>query len=111
MAAWIGGGAAWISGADNGRRRRRGRPGSAEARRGSAAAQPRPAALTTAGGGGEGGRRWAAATFGSTSQVCWGARVVGWAEGRKRRQIHVRPEKVGTSFCLHFVLFSSRDIY
>jgi hypothetical protein len=25
------------------------------------------------------------------------------------RQIHVRPEKVGTSFCLHFVLFSSRD--
>jgi hypothetical protein len=39
------------------------------------------------------------------SQVAWGARVVGWAEGRKRRQIHVRPEKVGTSFCLHFVLF------
>jgi hypothetical protein len=36
-------------------------------------------------------------------------RVVGGAEGRKRRQIHVRPEKVGTSFCLHFVLFSSRD--
>jgi hypothetical protein len=36
--------------------------------------------------------------------------VVGGAEGRKRRQIHVGPEKVGTSFCLHFVLFSSRDI-
>jgi hypothetical protein len=35
--------------------------------------------------------------------------LVGWAEGRKRRQIHVIPEKVGTSFCLHFVLFSSRD--
>jgi hypothetical protein len=46
-----------------------------------------------AGGGGEGGRR------------CAG----GGAEGRKRRQIHVRPEKVGTSFCLHFVLFNSRD--
>jgi hypothetical protein len=72
MAAWIGGGAAWISGADNGRRRRRGRPGSAEARRGSAAAQPRPAALTTAGGGGKGERRWAAATFGWAE-----ARVVG----------------------------------
>jgi hypothetical protein len=42
-------------------------------------------------------------------EVCWGARLVGWAEGRKRRQIHVRPEKVGTSFCLHFVLFSSRE--
>jgi hypothetical protein len=38
-----------------------------------------------------------------------GGRVVGWAEGRKRRQINVRPEKVGTSFCLPFILFSSRD--
>jgi hypothetical protein len=37
--------------------------------------------------------------------------LVGWAEGRKRRQIQVIPEKVGTSFCLHFVLFSSRDIW
>jgi hypothetical protein len=36
--------------------------------------------------------------------------VVGGAEGRKRRQIHVRPEKVGTRFCLHFILFNSRDI-
>jgi hypothetical protein len=25
------------------------------------------------------------------------------------RQIHRRAEKVGTSFCLHFVLFSSKD--
>jgi hypothetical protein len=38
-----------------------------------------------------------------------GGRGGGWAEGRKRRQIHVRPEKVGTSFSLHFILFSSRD--
>jgi hypothetical protein len=65
MAAWIGGVAAWISGADDGRRRRRGRPGSAAARRGSAAAQPGSAALTTAGGGGEGGRRCEAARLGS----------------------------------------------
>jgi hypothetical protein len=37
----------------------------------------------------------------------------GWmgvdSRGRKRRQIHGRAEKVGTCFCLHFVLFRSRD--
>jgi hypothetical protein len=26
------------------------------------------------------------------------------------RQIHVEPEKVGTNFCLHFILFSSREV-
>jgi hypothetical protein len=83
-AAWIGGGAAWAGGADHGRRRRRGRKEMG------------------------GGDLWFDV---GTSQVCWGARVVGWAEGRKRRQIHVRPEKVGTSFCLHFILFSSRDTF
>jgi hypothetical protein len=31
------------------------------------------------------------------------------SRGRKRRQIHRRAEKVGTCFCLHFILFSSRD--
>jgi hypothetical protein len=36
----------------------------------------------------------------------------GRAEGEthRGRQIHRRAEKVGTSFCLHFVLFSSRDL-
>jgi hypothetical protein len=86
MAAWIGGGAAWISGVDDGQRRRRGRPRSAVARRGSAAAQPGSAALTTAGGGGEGGRRCAAVRLGSASQVGWGARVVGEAARLKRKR-------------------------
>jgi hypothetical protein len=45
-------------------------------------------------------------------QECEGGRGDGTVGGRadsRRRQIHVGPEKVGTSFCLHFVLFSSRD--
>jgi hypothetical protein len=38
-------------------------------------------------------------------------RVDAGADGRVTgRQIHVRPEKVGTRFCLHFILFSSRDL-
>jgi hypothetical protein len=40
--------------------------------------------------------------------------IVEWRDGgasdaRGGTQIHRRAEKVGTSFCLHFVLFSSRD--
>jgi hypothetical protein len=91
-AAWIGGGAALAGGADHGRRRRRGRKemGSGDLWFGVAGLL----------GGASG---WA------EGRSAWGARLVGWAEGRKRRQIHVRPEKVGTSFCLHFVLFSSRE--
>jgi hypothetical protein len=56
----------------------------------------------------------------AAAPLLWIAWVGGDAEGARGRrgqihgvtrgrQIHVRPEKVGTSFCLHFILFSSRD--
>jgi hypothetical protein len=74
------------------------------------------------GGAGGGGEAGSAARRGGGGRLLWGALVVGrlgvgpgraeGAELRKDargRQIHRRGEKVGTSFCLHFVLFSSRD--
>jgi hypothetical protein len=115
-AAWIGGGAAGGGGEGGLDQRRRG-------------VEEEEARLARRRGVEEEEAREAGRLGGS--QVAWGARVVGWAEvagrlgvgpgrlgGRKlprkwgggRRQIHVRPEKVGTSFCLQFVLFSSRDL-
>jgi hypothetical protein len=50
----------------------------------------------------------------SRGAIGWMKSIVEWRDGgaadARGRQIHGRAEKVGTSFCLHFVLFSSRDI-
>jgi hypothetical protein len=49
----------------------------------------------------------------SRGAIGWMKSIVEWRDGgaadARGRQIHGRVEKVGTSFCLHFVLFSSRD--